>query len=276
MTRYAAGDLQGCLTPLKCLLNDVDFSIQRDELWLVGDLINRGPESLETLEFLIALEQENPDNLHIVLGNHDLNFIAVAYGYGKVKKKDTIQPLLDSPRCEEFIEWLCQKPLFYMDQKRDYAMSHAGIPAIWSLEQAQSYADEVSTALKNKNSREKFFANMYGNQPDCWHNDLTGAERLRVITNYFTRMRFCTAEGKLDLENKTAESYDPFYEPWFAYRKSTRAKDTETSLLFGHWAALMGKTKRDDIIALDTGCVWGGDLTLMNLENGNCISCDCI
>lgn len=273
MTRYAVGDLQGCLKPLKCLLKDVQFEADQDQLWLVGDLINRGPESLKTLEFLMDLDHAFPDAIKIVLGNHDLNFLAVYYGHAKIKRKDTIQEIIESPECEKIVEWLCQKPLLYTDPSGDYSMSHAGIPPIWSLLDAQHYASEVEAVLQNPAKREEYFANMYGNKPDCWNDNLEGWTRLRVITNYFTRMRFCSEIGELDLKNKTDVSDDPNFKPWFSYPEH---KARQHNLIFGHWAALEGKAKQDNVFALDTGCVWGGDLSIMNLETRKIKTCDCM
>lgn len=272
MTRYAVGDLQGCLKPLQCLLQDVDFKPEQDQLWLVGDLINRGPESLKTLEFLIGMDKKFPDAIKIVLGNHDLNFLAIYYGHAKIKRKDTIEEILLSENCEKIVDWLCQQPLLYTDPSGDYTMSHAGIPPIWSLLDAQHYASEVEVILKNPKLRDEYFSNMYGNQPNTWSDNLEGWDRLRLITNYLTRMRFCKSNGELDLKNKTSKSDKPEFKPWFSFAEH---KANKQSLIFGHWAALEGKVNEKNIFALDTGCVWGGSLSIMNLETRKVISCDC-
>jgi bis(5'-nucleosyl)-tetraphosphatase (symmetrical) len=258
MTRYAVGDLQGCLQPLKNLLQQIDFNPRRDQLWLVGDLINRGPASLETLRFIKQLG----DCTRIVLGNHDLHFLAVAFGAIPVGKSDTLDELLAAPDRQHLVQWLLQQPLLYSDPSHDYHMVHAGIPPIWSLQQAKQYAEEVEVVLRGDNP-EDFFHHMYGNDPDCWQDNLAGWERLRTITNYFTRMRYCTRDGKLDFAHKLMSINLPEYAPWFSYPQRLSRNDR---IIFGHWAALDGKAETENVFALDTGYVWGKTLTLMNLE----------
>ena len=258
MTRYAVGDLQGCLAPLQRLLDLVSFSPLDDQLWLVGDLINRGPASLETLEFIIALG----DCTRTVLGNHDLHFLAVALGTEPSRAGDTFSELLASQELDQYCDWLRQKPLAYSDPGGDYSMVHAGIAPQWTLQQALDLSKEIEALLSGDQITD-FFANMYGNQPDCWDDQLEGWQRYRLITNYFTRMRFCNAEGKLDLLNKTDHNPDPNFKPWFAHPKR---KTRDNAIIFGHWASLQGQANTDNIFALDTGCVWGGCLSLLNLE----------
>ncbi|MCR8922318.1 symmetrical bis(5'-nucleosyl)-tetraphosphatase [Dasania sp. GY-MA-18] len=266
MTRYAVGDLQGCLKPLQCLLQRVNFDPQQDQLWLVGDLINRGPDSLATLRFLKNL---GPCT-RIVLGNHDLHFLAVAYGTTTPRPHDTLDELLQAPDKDELVAWLIQQPLMYRDPSGDYCMSHAGISPLWTISQAESYAREVEQILQSSKAVD-FFNNMYGNKPAGWQDDLQGWPRYRTITNYFTRMRYCGPQGELDLNNKSSTAPANFH-PWFTHPlRSTQ----QQKIIFGHWAALQGKANTENIFALDTGCAWKGHLSLMNLETQAIETCDC-
>ncbi|WP_300731993.1 symmetrical bis(5'-nucleosyl)-tetraphosphatase [Pseudomonas sp.] len=269
MAVYAVGDLQGCLQPLKCLLERVSFDPAKDTLWLVGDLVNRGPQSLETLQFLYSMR----NSLVCVLGNHDLHLLAVAHNVERLKKGDTLREILQAPDCDELLYWLRGLPLLHYDAKRDTALVHAGIPPQWTLKKALKYASEVEQALRDDSLIGPFLDGMYGNDPAKWDNSLTGIARLRVITNYFTRMRFCTREGKLDLKSKEGVgSAPPGYAPWFSYKDR---KTQDLKIIFGHWAALEGNCKEPGIFALDTGCVWGGAMTLLNVDTGQRLSCDC-
>lgn len=266
MTRYAVGDLQGCLKPLQCLLDRVSFNPQQDQLWLVGDLINRGPASLDTLRFVKSLGNA----ARIVLGNHDLHFLAIAYGTTHARRSDTFEELLNAADLNELIAWLIQQPLMYTDPSGDYCMAHAGISPLWTIEQAQTYSHEVEGILQSDQA-ETFFQHMYGNQPARWGNDLQSWDRYRTITNYFTRMRFCGPQGELDLDNKTNHPTEGF-SPWFKHPLRTTQQQ---KIIFGHWAALEGKASADNIFALDTGCVWGGEMSLLNLETQEIESCSC-
>jgi bis(5'-nucleosyl)-tetraphosphatase (symmetrical) len=269
MAVYAVGDLQGCLDPLKCLLEKVAFDPSRDRLWLVGDLVNRGPQSLETLRFLYSIRE----SLVCVLGNHDLHLLAVGHNVSRLKKGDTLREILDAPDRDELLGWLRQQKLLHYDVEREVALVHAGIPPQWSLKKALKLAGEVEEALRDDNLFAPFLDGMYGNEPNKWDGDLQGATRLRVITNYFTRMRFCNAEGKLDLKGKEgADTAMPGYAPWFSHPER-RTKGLK--IIFGHWAALEGKSTEPGVIALDTGCVWGGSLTLMNVDTGVRLNCRC-
>jgi len=267
VTRYAVGDLQGCLAPLQRLLAEVSFDAGNDQLWLVGDLVNRGPASLDTLRFIIDL---GPCT-RMVLGNHDLHFLAVAYGVEPARQEDTFGDLLASPQCQQFCDWLRAQPLIYTDPTGDYSMVHAGIPPQWDLAQAHRLSGEIEQLLRGDQIVD-LLGNMYGNQPDCWDEQLSGWQRYRLITNYFTRMRQCSAEGKLDLVNKSATSSGKHFNPWFSY---AHRKTRDDAIIFGHWAALEGKANTDNIYALDTGCVWGGCLTLMNLDTKTLHSTSC-
>ncbi|MFF7709853.1 symmetrical bis(5'-nucleosyl)-tetraphosphatase [Pseudomonas sp. NPDC007930] len=269
MAAYAAGDLQGCLEPLKCLLQRVAFNPAEDTLWLVGDLVNRGPQSLETLRYLYSIRQA----LVCVLGNHDLHLLAVAHDHDKLKRGDTLKEILDAPDAPELLQWLRQQKLMHHDPARNLAMVHAGIPPQWSIAKALRLAAEVEAALRDDAQYVPFLNNMYGNEPNKWDKNLSGNERLRVITNYFTRMRFCTADGRLDLKAKEGlDSAPPGYAPWFAH---PGRKASETGIVFGHWAALEGRCDVPGVFALDTGCVWGGRMTLMDLDTRQLHHCAC-
>lgn len=257
MTDYAVGDIQGCLDPLLQLLDRVAFNPEHDRLIAVGDLVNRGPKSLETLRFCYGLG----DSFKMVLGNHDLHLLAIAQGTREPNPKDSFSEILDAPDRQELLHWLQQQPLLL--QIEQYHFVHAGIPPIWDLATAHRLADEVSTVLRSAHASE-YFAYMYGNQPAVWSDELQGPERWRVITNYLTRMRFCSAEGQLELETKNALTMDYPFKPWFAH---PRKYSTDNKIVFGHWAALEGRHCADNIFALDTGCVWGGPLRLMNLDS---------
>ncbi|MDH4653484.1 MULTISPECIES: symmetrical bis(5'-nucleosyl)-tetraphosphatase [unclassified Pseudomonas] len=269
MTTYAVGDLQGCLDQLKCLLERVQFDPAKDELWLVGDLVNRGPKSLETLRFLYSIR----DSVVCVLGNHDLHLLAVANNIERLRKADTLREILEAPDCAELLDWLRQQKLLHYDEQRDIALVHAGIPPQWSLKKALKRAAEVEEALRDDARLPLFLDGMYGNEPAKWDSDLHGVTRLRVITNYFTRMRFCRADGTLDLKSKEGlDTAPPGFAPWFSFpERKTRGQ----KIIFGHWAALEGKCNEPGLYALDTGCVWGGSMTLLNIDSGEQISCSC-
>jgi len=256
MTSYAVGDIQGCLEPLLKLLKTVSFDPASDQLIAVGDLINRGPQSLETLRFCHSLG----DSFKTVLGNHDLHLLAVAHGVRSPTSKDTLDEILAAPDREELLAWLQQQPLLLSID--DYTVVHAGIPPIWNLAQARSLAAEVNEVLCS-DRRGEYFNHMYGNHPLVWSEDLQGPERWRVITNYLTRMRFCTPDGILELESKDAISAPAPFAPWFEHQNRKMAQD---KIIFGHWAALEGRDCGHNVFALDTGCVWGGPMRLMNLD----------
>jgi bis(5'-nucleosyl)-tetraphosphatase (symmetrical) len=260
MATYVAGDIQGCLKPLEELLIDVSFDESRDRLWLTGDLVNRGPDNLGVLRLIKSLG----DCATVVLGNHDLHLLAVANGHRKLSRKDTLQDILQAPDREVLLKWLRQQPLMHIEDP--WVLSHAGIPHIWSVEEAFGLAAEVHEALTGWRHPE-FLIAMYGDTPSTWSPSLKGMERLRVITNYLTRMRFVSVTGELDLQTKEgSDQGPPGVRPWFVYPR--KAADQNRQFLFGHWAALDGKTGRDGFYALDTGCIWGGSLTMMCLESG--------
>ena len=259
MAVYAVGDIQGCLKPLKGLLQSADFQWGRDTLWVVGDIVNRGPSSLKALRYLY----EHREDVVCVLGNHDLHLLAVANGLRKADSSDTLDKILEARDRDELLNWLRHRPLLHSEA--GYTMVHAGVPHIWTLEEARERAAEVEAALRGPQWR-KFLARMYGNTPQGWDADLAGYRRLRVITNYFTRMRFVHPDGRLDLRSKGKKPIAKSdAAPWFAYKKNQL--DGE-KIVFGHWAALQGEVKVKNLIALDTGCVWGGHLSLHRLEIG--------
>jgi bis(5'-nucleosyl)-tetraphosphatase (symmetrical) len=266
MATYAVGDIQGCLQPLQCLLERVDFNPDRDRLWSVGDIVNRGPSCLQTLRFLYAMR----DNLDMVLGNHDLHLLAVAAGARPLGRSDTLHTILEAPDRDRLLDWLRQRPLLHSEQ--GFTLVHAGIPPQWSVAEARARAREVEAALQGRGC-EDFLRDMYGNEPAVWSADLSGTTRLRVITNYFTRMRFCTAKGELDLDNKGAEPTSG--QPLAAWFSHPNRKTRGDRIIFGHWAALEGKTGEYDVIGLDTGCVWDGALSMYCLETGQWYRCRC-
>jgi len=265
MATYAIGDIQGCYKPLMKLLQSVNFKAGTDRLWCVGDLVNRGPESLNTLRYLRDLG----DSATIVLGNHDLHFLAIYYDCAPMRSKDTLDPLLQARDCGELAEWLRHKPLAHhdcMDTEQGvqgYLMVHAGVAPRWSLNETLALAAEVEDALRGSDFK-LFLRNMYGDKPRRWRNRLQGYDRLRTITNYFTRMRFCDARGSMNFQVKEGLTAAPEgFRPWYEFENLT----PETIILFGHWAALEGQTNNPYVYALDTGCVWGRELTMMRLED---------
>lgn len=265
MATYAIGDIQGCYNPFIALLKKIAFNPDSDTLWLAGDLINRGAGTLQTLRHIVHLDKQY-QCVNAVLGNHDLHFLAVAYGHKKPSRSDTLDELLSAPDRAELINWLRKCPLVHSDYALRYTMVHAGIPPQWSIEQSLSRAAEVEAVIQSE-QLEAFLANMYGNQPEIWSDELQSFDRLRSITNYFTRMRFCDADGRLDLKCKTGAGDAPAgLAPWFSHANRIASKD---KILFGHWAALEGDTgSSENVIALDTGCVWGGKLSALRLEDG--------
>jgi len=256
---FAVGDIQGCKQPLEELLEQVNFDPSQDQLWCVGDLVNRGPDSLGVLELLYSLRK----SIKVVLGNHDLHLLAMASGQGPKKDSDLIK-IIESANADKLLKWLSKRPLFYRDKEKKLAMSHAGIPPMWSPKQARALSKEVEAVLQGPKAN-KFYKTMYGNEPHVWDDDHKGMDRIRCIVNYFTRMRFIGPHGELDLNNKSNEiSQDNDMQPWFHYKNQLK----KTRLLFGHWAALEGVFDHPNVIGLDTGCVWGGPMTMLDLDSG--------
>lgn len=268
MATYAIGDIQGCFKELTALLTLIQFNPQQDILWFAGDLINRGPQSLDVLRFIKSLGDQ-----HIaVLGNHDLHFLAVAFGATHQRDKDTLTEILNAPDRDELVDWLRHLPLIHVDAAKNTILVHAGLAPSWDIHTAKTLSDEVANALQSDKADE-FLHQMYGNQPDLWNANLTGMARLRCITNYCTRMRFCTADGRLDLSYKGTLADKPAeLIPWFEIKER---KNADATIFFGHWAALLGETHTPRVFALDTGCVWGNQLTAMRLEDHKRFSVPC-
>lgn len=264
MAWYAVGDIQGCLEPLKRLLDAVSFDPARDRLLAVGDLVNRGPASLETLRWLRALGPA----FDSVLGNHDLHLLAIAAGTRAPHPKDTLDAILRAPDRDELLHWLRQRPLLL--KAREFTLVHAGIPPQWSLADASVHAAEVEAVLRS--APDRLFSELYGDRPD-WQPSLLGPPRWRAIVNAFTRMRFCTPAGELDLRNKSGpERAPPGMLPWYAHPKRRTQADP---IVFGHWAALDGADCGPNLFPLDTGCGWGRRLRLLHLETGRYHHCGC-
>lgn len=258
MSHYIVGDIQGCLPELKLLLVQVDFDPQKDTLWIAGDLVARGPESLETLRFVKGLE----DSAKVVLGNHDLHLLAVSLGVHRAKEKDKTIPILEAEDRDELLEWLRKQPL--LSEHPEFVLSHAGIYPLWDLNTSRNAAKEIEEQLQGDNWQE-LIRNMYANKPDTWDESLTGYERSRFIINAFTRMRYCYSDGRLDMDSKLPpEDVDKtVLLPWFELPERI---ELEKTAIFGHWAALMGLDSKE-AIGLDTGCVWGNHMTMLRWED---------
>ncbi|MCU0926722.1 MAG: symmetrical bis(5'-nucleosyl)-tetraphosphatase [Hydrogenophaga sp.] len=255
MATYLIGDVQGCDAPLGHLLDHIGFSPSRDSLFLLGDLVNRGPASLAVLRRLMALE----GSAHCLLGNHDLHLIALAHGVRKPHRSDTVQDILDAPDREALLHWLRHRPLAM--QTQGWLLVHAGVLPPWDAAQTLALAHEVERELRGADWG-VLMHNMYGNHPDQWHDDLRGYERLRVVVNALTRLRFCTADGVMEFATKdSADAAPDGFMPWF----EVPGRRTEGSFVaFGHWSTL-GAVLHPGVLPLDTGCVWGGCLTAARL-----------
>ena len=262
MSTYAIGDLQGCFDPFMRLLEKIQFDEKQDTLWLTGDLVNRGPQSLETLRFIKNLGS----HAITVLGNHDLTLLAVAFNaISYDPKRYTFGDILAASDRDALIDWLRHRPFIHQDSSLGYTLVHAGLPPQWDLVLAKSLAKEVELILQSENPL-PFFENLFGNMPNHWDPALTGMDRLRFIVNCFTRLRFCNVAGELELKVKeSAENAPAGYLPWFSI--NTR-KSQDLKILFGHWASLEGKCREPNVFPLDTGCVWGNCLTAMRLSDG--------
>lgn len=266
MASYAVGDIQGCFSELQALLKLIQFNPQHDTLWITGDLVNRGPQSLEVLRFVKALGER----AIVVLGNHDLHLLAVACGQQTLQKSDTLAEIINAPDGQAYCAWLRQQPLIHYDQ--GYVLVHAGILPQWTLQDALNHAREVEKILRSDKYPE-LFRHMYGDVPNQWSEQLTGWERVRMILNVFTRMRFCDTQGTLDLSEKGLPSAPPSgFMPWF---KIPSPAHKDLKIIFGHWAALNGQADEPHVYALDTGCAWGNCLTALRLEDGRRFSVPC-
>ena len=261
MSLYLIGDLQGCNAPFQRLLQAIDFSPSRDTLYLLGDLVNRGPDSLAVLRSLAALG----DAAQCLLGNHDLHLLALSEGVRKPSRKDTAQEVLLATDGKALIDWLRHRPMAI--EAHGWLMVHAGVLPQWSVVQTMALAREVEQVLRGRDLK-IFLAAMYGNAPTRWHDGLQGDDRLRVIVNALTRLRFCTQDGEMEFTSSEGASSAPVgYLPWFAV---TQRMSVATPIAFGHWSTLVtdatsAGSLRQNTLPLDTGCVWGGCLTAARL-----------
>lgn len=259
MPIYAIGDIQGCGDEFDALLEKLQFEPSRDRLWLVGDLVNRGPRSLDVLRKVRALGAA----AITVLGNHDLHLLAVASGSSKRKRQDTLADVLRAPDRDELLHWLRHRPLLHFDAALGFTMIHAGLPPQWDVATARQCAHDVEAALRDDAQCVQLFAHMYGDEPDRWSDDLAGHERLRFITNCFTRLRFCHNDGRIALPYKgTVEQAPSGLLPWF---RMPGRRSRGMRIVCGHWSAL-GFHDADGVLSIDTGCVWGNRLSAVRLD----------
>jgi bis(5'-nucleosyl)-tetraphosphatase (symmetrical) len=259
MALYAIGDIQGCDTELGTLLEAIGFSVDRDRLWFVGDIVNRGPESLQALRRIRAMG----DAATVVLGNHDLHLLAIACGASQVRSGDTLDAILAAPDRKALLDWLLHRPLLHEDRALDLSLVHAGLPPQWDMSTARSCAREVERTLREDPVR--LFQMMYGDEPSRWDDALAGAERLRFIVNCFTRLRYVDADGRLALRAKGSPNRPQTKHliPWF---EAPGARWRGPRVVFGHWSTL-GFLNTSTVVSLDTGCVWGGRLTALRLDD---------
>ena len=255
---YAVGDVQGCAPSLKALVKKLPG---KSKMIFLGDLVNRGPDSLGALRYLKSLQEAG--RAECILGNHDLHLLAIDAGIRKTKGLDTVKPILNAPDRNELIDWVRKRPMALSNGK--ILTVHAGVLPQWDLQQTIECAHEVEKALRSK-SYKTFLGNMYGNTPTKWKNSLTGDERLRVITNALTRLRFCTPSGTMEFNSAQGLEDGPAgYIPWF---QAPNRKTQDTVIYFGHWSTL-GLMRNHTVVGLDTGCVWGGKLTAMEISDSN-------
>ena len=258
MPTYAIGDVQGCMAELESLLSACAFDPASDALWFVGDLVNRGPDSLAVLRYVRALGSAATT----VLGNHDLHLLCLSEGFGRPRKDDTLEKVLDAPDREPLLAWLRERKMIHVTA--GHVLVHAGLLPQWTPDKARRLGGEVEHALRGPGYRE-FLRRLYGSEPAEWDEALEGQDRLRVIVNAMTRMRFCTASGRMEFNAKAGlDAAPPGYRPWFEV--PGRRSEGHT-LVCGHWSAL-GLRREPGLLALDTGCVWGGMLTAVRLEDG--------
>lgn len=258
MAVYAIGDVQGCFAALQALLRKLAFNAEQDTLWFTGDLVNRGPQSAEVLRFVSSMGERAVS----VLGNHDLHLLAVAHGTARQARADSFADVLGAADREQLLAWLRQRPLLHHDAELGYTLVHAGLLPQWDLAQACAVAGEVENALRGP-SYVDLLGHMYGDLPDQWDDTLSGWQRLRVVVNAFTRLRYCTVDGRMDLAPVGAPGSQPSHlMPWFHVpHRRTR----NLNLVFGHWSTL-GPWQGDGVIALDSGCLWGRSLTSVRLD----------
>ncbi|QKI89693.1 symmetrical bis(5'-nucleosyl)-tetraphosphatase [Thiomicrorhabdus xiamenensis] len=277
---YIIGDLQGCFDELQQLLGKINYRPEEDCLWFVGDLINRGPKSLECLRFVKALEEQG--KAKTVLGNHDFHLLAVYSGLVTfLSKSDTIQPILDAPDADELVDWLRKQPLMIHHPQQNAVMVHAGIPPQWSIEEALQFASEAQVPLLGDDWQTFVREELFGSEDTSWDPQMSGWPRIRYIINAFARMRYCDKKGTLNFKLKGSpkkvkklKQSDPALKgikPWFKFKKR---KSLGTEIFFGHWSTL-GEVDKHDVHSTDTGCLWGGSLTAYHLESGQRLCIDC-
>ncbi len=255
MAIYFVGDIQGCYSELKALLKQVNFTPEFDQLWVAGDMVARGPDSYKTVKYLMSLG----DSVKAVLGNHDLHLMAIYAGIKKAKKNDLLDTLLFSPDAEQLINWLTKQPLLRKFPNENVYMSHAGFPPQWSLQEVEKAAKLAEEKLSSSD-RNKWLAKMYGEKPNDWHQTESETDKFRYTINALTRMRYCFLNGELEFDCKDIpENAAKNIKPWFELTNQIQ----NFQWVFGHWASLMGNVKANNLYALDTGCVWGGHLTLL-------------
>jgi bis(5'-nucleosyl)-tetraphosphatase (symmetrical) len=255
MAIYFVGDIQGCYNELIALLEQVNFSSKDDQLWVAGDLVARGPDSLKTLRFIKSLK----GSAKVVLGNHDLHLLAIHAGLKKAKPSDKLTELLNAPDIDELMVWLAQQPLVQKLPCEEVYMSHAGLPPHWTPQQALKQSSHINNLLRS-NDRKYWLSVMYGEKPEQWHNAITTEDKFRFTINSLTRMRYCRADNSLEFSFKLSTEEAPAnIIPWYKLSKGL----AHCSWIFGHWAALMGHCPNANAYALDTGCVWGNHLTLL-------------
>ncbi|OGO90237.1 MAG: bis(5'-nucleosyl)-tetraphosphatase (symmetrical) [Coxiella sp. RIFCSPHIGHO2_12_FULL_44_14] len=264
MSTYIIGDIQGCYAELRELIRKIGYNPDHDRLGFAGDLVNRGPNSLEVLRYIKSL-----DDPIVVLGNHDLYLLGIGYGVLENRHTHTMQSILDAQDKYELLTWLRQQKLVYHDKTDQFIIVHAGLPPQWSLQEVFTYAKEVEGLLAGSKFQ-SLMNNMMGNNPLSWYKNLRRWQQVRYTINSFTRLRFCTPDGKLDLWNKgPADTADAGYYPWYMVAHPTIAQNR---VFFGHWAALEGEVERQGFDCLDTGCAWGKELTAVCIETGEHIS----
>ncbi len=258
MSTYVIGDVQGCFDELQELVEYISFNPKKDQLWFVGDLVNRGPQSLETLRWVKSLG----NSAVTVLGNHDLHLLAAHAGAKEISRTSSLQSALQARDINALVEWLRCQPLIQYNKQLNFAMVHAGLAPQWSVKDAIRYAKEVEIVLRS-NKYKDFLYNMYGDQPNQWDGRLKGWNRLRTITNFMTRVRYCTNKGVMSFTDKGPPgSQSTGMKPWY---EITQRKSQDTTVVFGHWSTL-GYVNDYNIISTDTGCLWGGQLTAIKIE----------
>lgn len=259
MSIYAIGDVQGCYKSLRKLIKSTGFKPENDQLWFCGDLVNRGPQSADVLRYIMDLG----DSAKCVLGNHDLNLLAVAYGKRESKISDTLEDILNASDSKEMLKWLRHRPLFHRSKEHRACMVHAGIHPTWSISKTKKLAKEVQLILR-KGDYQTFLEKMYGNYPAYWDQELEGWDRLRFITNVMTRMRYLDSSGALDLDIKCTPGKQPTgYHPWYSIEAKRRKP---WRVFYGHWSTL-GLHWQNNAICLDSGCLWGGKLTAARIDS---------